>query len=119
MISTTKYRNKIYQIALERFKEQESRNTSPFLCRCLTWAVCQLEYNLENEAEKESIVSMNEAIQEPEPIWFFFPEIRKHKPPKIHIKTKDDNGYWFPKTIEGQQKRLAILEQAIQETNAN
>lgn len=116
MISSTKYRNKVYRIALEFFKDRNSSKKLPFLCRCLTFAVSEMEFNIDNEEEKPSILSMSKAIQEIEPIWYFFPEILKHKPQNISLTTKYNSGYWFKKNEEGQQKRLAILEQAIQET---
>jgi hypothetical protein len=109
---TKEQRHDIYVIALEIMKDLY---TNWGLCGCIYAAAHKYFFNqiLYGQGEMLQVfydVQDIELLQiSPYDEMKKYPEIIKHKPVEYDL-------YWFPKTEEGKQIRISILEQAIKET---
>jgi len=100
-------RNEVYKYALSLFIDRymkghlNGRGMCYFIYDAIRETLCLL-----SEQERDNLNPYNESIN-----FNPFPEILKHKPEQPY------NQYWFNQDEKGNQKRIKILQQAIEETN--
>lgn len=99
-------RNRIYVRTLELLKHDLKNEDIHRTGLCCYLKDAMYDVGSVYYSTVDTYVELGKSVEESQ-----FPEIVKHRPESFEVR-----GYWFRKNDEGIQKRIQIVEQAIEET---